>query len=192
MLARRHAPALADDLIAGLRALSSSSAARSSKRPRPAPAPRPPAAASDAVATAPSQQTQPAPAGQQWTEVVHPQTGPHGRKAGAGSLPSVTRQPGVGLLTHCRCCRSNQPFSLARLCHNPHRPPLAAGLVYYWNQRTGETTALGEPKPGPEGRLQQYRAPAAVGPAQAARGLGQLVLMGAGVGLAFALFARLF
>ena len=27
----------------------------------------------------------------------------------------------------------------------------ATGLVYYWNERTDETTALGEPKPGPEG-----------------------------------------
>lgn len=27
----------------------------------------------------------------------------------------------------------------------------SSGLVYYWNQQTNETTALGEPKPGPEG-----------------------------------------
>jgi hypothetical protein len=27
----------------------------------------------------------------------------------------------------------------------------ASGLIYYWNERTDETTALGEPKPGPEG-----------------------------------------
>ena len=26
------------------------------------------------------------------------------------------------------------------------------GLLYYWNRRNGETTALGEPKPGPYGR----------------------------------------
>lgn len=26
------------------------------------------------------------------------------------------------------------------------------GQIYYWNQRTGETTALGEPKPGSDGQ----------------------------------------
>jgi hypothetical protein len=105
MLLHRHAPALADDLLAGLRALSSSSAGRSSKRPRPAPAPRAPTAArDDAIATIPSQQTQPAPAGQQWTEVVHPQTGPHARMADVGGLDSsVGRRPAAGGLAQAWC-----------------------------------------------------------------------------------------
>ncbi|KAL4430880.1 hypothetical protein ABPG75_006136 [Micractinium tetrahymenae] len=67
------------------------------------------------------------------------------------------------------------------------------GLTYYWNQRTNETTALGEPRPGPEGRLAAY-CRATVQPGQApsrTAGLGQLVAMGAGVGLVFALLARL-
>ena len=32
----------------------------------------------------------------------------------------------------------------------------SSGGVYYWNQATNETTAVGEPKPGPEGKF--YRA----------------------------------
>eukprot|EP00208_Stichococcus_sp_RCC1054_P000261 CAMPEP_0206149230 /NCGR_PEP_ID=MMETSP1473-20131121/37672_1 /ASSEMBLY_ACC=CAM_ASM_001109 /TAXON_ID=1461547 /ORGANISM="Stichococcus sp, Strain RCC1054" /LENGTH=143 /DNA_ID=CAMNT_0053546683 /DNA_START=420 /DNA_END=847 /DNA_ORIENTATION=+ len=27
--------------------------------------------------------------------------------------------------------------------------------VYYWNEKTGETTAVGEPRPGPLGRVQE-------------------------------------
>ena len=182
LAARRQAAGLADDLI--VRALSSSSARHSSKRPRPAPAPQAPSVAADAVATTSSQLTQPAPVGQQWTEVVHPQTGAHALWAGAGvSTDQVSSHPVALACSHWHASAARAP---------PPPPPPPAGLVYWWNQRTGETTALGEPRPGPEGRLQQYRGPAAAGPAQAARGLGQLVLMGAGVGLAFALFARLF
>ncbi|CAL5228077.1 g11145 [Coccomyxa viridis] len=60
------------------------------------------------------------------------------------------------------------------------------GQVYYWNKQTNETTALGEPKPGPEGRgpVQQV----AVGRGTSLLGL---VGVGAGVGLTFALIGRL-
>ncbi|PSC68874.1 two-component sensor histidine kinase [Micractinium conductrix] len=67
-----------------------------------------------------------------------------------------------------------------------------SGYPYYWNRQTNETTALGEPRPGPEGRLATYQR-ATVQPRQAGprAGLGQLVAMGAGVGLVFALLSRI-
>ncbi|GAB4817895.1 hypothetical protein N2152v2_004941 [Parachlorella kessleri] len=58
------------------------------------------------------------------------------------------------------------------------------GLTYYWNQRTGETTALGEPRPGPGGRVQQPRI------VQQRTSLAGLVAAGAGIGLVFALLGR--
>jgi hypothetical protein len=65
-------------------------------------------------------------------------------------------------------------------------------LTYYWCQQSDETTALGEPRPGPEGRI----APAQATPRQQARvvagSLGQLVAVGAGISIAFALLARIF
>lgn len=90
--------------------------------------------------------------------------------------------------------------SMSPTTHSAHDPMTllacqaeAAGRTYYWNQRTNETTALGEPRPGPEGRLTAYRR-ATVQPGQVpvrTAGLGQLMAMGAGVGLVFALLARL-
>jgi len=67
------------------------------------------------------------------------------------------------------------------------------GEVYYWNRATNETTALGEPRPGPEGRVPaHYRTP----PQQAAAGLGssiiQIFAMGFGVSIGFAIIARIF
>ena len=53
----------------------------------------------------------------------------------------------------------------------------------------GETTALGEPRPGPEGRLQRPQAPVAINQGTSLLGL---VGMGAGVGLVFALLGRIF
>lgn len=107
-------------------------------RPRPAPARRPaPPPAAPAAAQPP---LPPVPVGQEWTEVVHQQT----------------------------------------------------GSTYYWNTRTGETTALGEPRPGPEGRLAHVRSTAQQRARVAVGGLGQLVAMGAGVGLVFALLSRVF
>ncbi|KAI3433625.1 hypothetical protein D9Q98_003434 [Chlorella vulgaris] len=70
-----------------------------------------------------------------------------------------------------------------------------SGQTYYWNESTGETTAVGEPRPGPEGRLSTRPASPFTAPQQArsaASGLGQLVAMGAGVGLVFALLSRVF
>ena len=60
----------------------------------------------------------------------------------------------------------------------------ATGAVYYWNQSTGETTAVGEPRP-----TGAYRVPA---PPQFSAGkvgaeLGSLVLWGAGVTFGFAI-----
>ena len=49
----------------------------------------------------------------------------------------------------------------------------ASGQIYYWNQRTNETTALGEPKPGPEGRVIPQQQGQSVG-------LGGMVAAGAG------------
>lgn len=87
----------------------------------------------------------------------------------------------------CRCC-------IAAAHPSPLLAPSRCRLTYYWNQKTGETTALGEPRPGPEGRLAAYRRatrqPAP--PVGAARGLGQLVAVGAGIGIVFALISRAF
>ncbi|BDA44540.1 hypothetical protein COCOBI_06-0160 [Coccomyxa sp. Obi] len=60
------------------------------------------------------------------------------------------------------------------------------GQIYYWNQQTDETTALGEPKPGPQGRMQYP-------PQTINRGTSLLGLVGvgAGVGLVFAILGRL-
>jgi len=55
----------------------------------------------------------------------------------------------------------------------------ASGQIYYWNQRTNETTALGEPKPGPEGRIVPQQPGRSVG-------LGGMVAAGAGIGLGHA------
>jgi hypothetical protein len=93
------------------------------------------------------------------------------------------------------------------------------GQLYYWNRQTGghawlfaghecnhtspgtqgragllcefadETTAVGEPKPGPEGRVQQWQAHVAVNSGTSLLGL---VGMGAGVGLVFAILGRIF
>ena len=59
----------------------------------------------------------------------------------------------------------------------------------HWSAtRAGETTALGEPKPGPLGRVvvQQTR------PVGLVQSMSGLVAAGAGVGLVFALIGRLF
>lgn len=61
----------------------------------------------------------------------------------------------------------------------------------------GETTAVGEPKPGPGGRVQQYAQPPYGQVAGGgARGVGgqmvSLVATGAGIGLVFALLRHVF
>ncbi|KAK3284009.1 hypothetical protein CYMTET_8319 [Cymbomonas tetramitiformis] len=53
----------------------------------------------------------------------------------------------------------------------------ATGLVYYWNQKTNETTALGEPKPGAEGRV------SVVQEAQGSPSLGSTIVSGLGFGV---------
>ena len=70
------------------------------------------------------------------------------------------------------------------------------GEVYYWNERTDETTAIGEPKPGPEGRLvsqveQQPMQRVPIGQS-VGMGLGQMVLMGFGMTLGFILVGSVF
>ena len=144
-------------------------------RPRPAPARRPaPPPAAPAAAQPP---LPPVPVGQEWTEVVHQQTGWVGLlKRVAGVLqthPIVWFAASADLATACTC---GWPCS----------------STYYWNTRTGETTALGEPRPGPEGRLAHVRSTAQQRARVAVGGLGQLVAMGAGVGLVFALLSRVF
>jgi hypothetical protein len=60
----------------------------------------------------------------------------------------------------------------------------STGAVYYWNQSTGETTAVGEPKP-----TGMHRVPV-VPPISAGKvgaELGSLVLWGAGVTIGFAI-----
>ncbi|KAK9838971.1 hypothetical protein WJX74_007000 [Apatococcus lobatus] len=60
-----------------------------------------------------------------------------------------------------------------------------SGLTYYWNKSTGETTALGEPLPGPDGR---QSAPRVISPAPSLLGL---VATGAGFGLVFGIMGHL-
>lgn len=61
------------------------------------------------------------------------------------------------------------------------------GQLYYWNRLTDETTALGEPRPGSEGRQIAVRQAPSTGAA-----LLSLVAAGAGIGFVFALFGRMF
>ncbi|KAK9820459.1 hypothetical protein WJX72_010591 [[Myrmecia] bisecta] len=63
-----------------------------------------------------------------------------------------------------------------------------SGQIYYWNEQTGETTALGEPKPRPEGR--RVMRPLPVG--AAAPSLLGLVGVGAGIGLVFGIIGKIF
>mmetsp|Transcript_7674 Transcript_7674/g.10358 ORF Transcript_7674/g.10358 Transcript_7674/m.10358 type:complete len:130 (-) Transcript_7674:356-745(-) len=65
----------------------------------------------------------------------------------------------------------------------------ASGQVYYWNQATNETTALGEPKPGREGRVANYQQPdQTLGPQQSlGQSLGSGLAFGAGAGAAHAI-----
>ena len=67
----------------------------------------------------------------------------------------------------------------------------ATGQVYYWNRATNETTALGEPRPGPAGRLPAHPQGEVV-----AGGLGssivQIFAMGFGVSIGFAIIGRIF
>lgn len=64
------------------------------------------------------------------------------------------------------------------------------GLTYYWNQATGVTTALGEPKPGSLAALNNS-------PEAAQRGgavynlIGMPLAFGFGIGAAFAVFRAL-
>ncbi|DBA97391.1 hypothetical protein WJX77_009710 [Trebouxia sp. C0004] len=65
-----------------------------------------------------------------------------------------------------------------------------SGQKYYWNQRTNETTAVGEPKPGPLGRVQNRVMP--VQAAGAGSSLLGMVAAGAGIGLVFSVIGRIF
>lgn len=80
------------------------------------------------------------------------------------------------------------PIVPATLLHNKaHFSPLAASL--------NPPSTLPEPKPGPGGRLAVYRRVTRQPLQRPAEGgglaLGQMLAMGAGVGLVFALLARL-
>lgn len=70
------------------------------------------------------------------------------------------------------------------------------GETYYWNERTGQTTAVGEPRPEQSVAKQQQSPalgfPAANGTQTTGRTLVGLVGMGAGVGLVFGIIGRLF
>ena len=74
MLGRRQALGLAEELLQVARGLSTSSARSASRRPRPAASKASPPAAQQVSASA-ATHTQPVPVGEDWTEVVHPQTG---------------------------------------------------------------------------------------------------------------------
>mmetsp|Transcript_44269 Transcript_44269/g.73736 ORF Transcript_44269/g.73736 Transcript_44269/m.73736 type:complete len:134 (-) Transcript_44269:201-602(-) len=66
----------------------------------------------------------------------------------------------------------------------------ASGQFYFWNQRTNETTALGEPRPSAEGRLvpqQQGGAAPSFG-----SNLAGMAAAGVGMGVAHAAVGSLF
>lgn len=65
-----------------------------------------------------------------------------------------------------------------------------SGRRYYWNQQTNETTAVGEPKPGPLGRVQNRVMP--VQASGAGSSLLGMVAAGAGIGLVFSVIGRIF
>ncbi|KAL0035139.1 hypothetical protein WJX79_002976 [Trebouxia sp. C0005] len=65
-----------------------------------------------------------------------------------------------------------------------------SGQKYYWNQQTNETSAVGEPKPGPLGRVQNRVMP--VQAAGAGSSLLGMVAAGAGMGLVFSVIGRIF
>ena len=63
------------------------------------------------------------------------------------------------------------------------------GLTYFWNTKTNQTTALGAPQPGsPADRALAQRSR----PAGVVQSVAGLVAAGAGIGLIFSLFGRMF
>lgn len=91
--------------------------------------------------------------------------------------------PGGPVVERLGCLRRTLDTARSLRCgptpSKPHRhTPLNVPIL------TGETTALGEPRPGPEGRFK----PAIT----TASSLGGLVLAGAGVGLAFGVLRYIF
>ena len=86
-----------------------------------------------------------------------------------------------------QCLKS--PFMPTELCTSATRP--ACGSILFYRRHAippvDETTALGEPRPGPEGR----RAQPAFGAGAQTSWTG-LVAMGAGVGIVFAVLGRVF
>ena len=67
----------------------------------------------------------------------------------------------------------------------------ASGGIYWWNQATNETTAVGAPRPTPGGPILPFQTPrqAAMG---AAGQFGTLVMMGAGMSIGFAMMRMVF
>ena len=112
---------------------------------------------------------------QQWVEVVD--------KA-SGQIYYWNETTGVWLiaLRHCSSLTS-APVSLAAWPAQRCTPPRSRHLIL----PVDETTALGEPRPGPEGR----RVQPAFGAGAQTSWTG-LVAMGAGVGLVFAVLGRVF
>ncbi len=86
-----------------------------------------------------------------------------------------TAQPAGGMVTA-------QPTAPAEVWTAVTHP--TSGGVYYWNQATGETTAVGEPKP-----TGMHRVPAApqFSAQKVGTEIGSLVLWGAGLTVGFAI-----
>ena len=63
-----------------------------------------------------------------------------------------------------------------------------SGQLYYWNESTNETTALGEPRPGPEGRLVPQQQQGDSG----GLNIKGMVAAGAGLGIAHAVVGSIF
>lgn len=71
------------------------------------------------------------------------------------------------------------------------------GVYYYWNRSSGETTAVGEPVPGPEGRVAHYHHQQRYQQPVAARGaafnlVGYPLLIGLGFGAVAGVLRLLF
>lgn len=117
------------------------------------------------------------------------------RRALAALLQQASAAPARGFALHRRPARRPAADSKALAPVPAGWQPVqdkVTGGTYFWNERTGQTTAVGAPRPEGEYLPAQYEAPAPTTAAGAARGVAGLVAWGAGITFAFAGVRALF